>query len=129
MQRFDQRDAAFVFGLADFARKGVAGLLEAGEIPEVREIAALLRLHGLNGAIVAFQKNAAAIRLFQQRQPTTIPAQPRELLDELGFAQALERGEPGDFRIRQTHLPRPAATGRATLTFIKNRHDQRWKFY
>lgn len=41
------------------------------------------------------------------------------------FADALERGEPGDFRTRQTHLPRPAATGRATLTFKKNRHAEK----
>jgi hypothetical protein len=47
------------------------------------------------------------------------------LLDEIGFAHALERGEPRDFLARQTHLPRPATTGRATLTFIKNRHAGR----
>jgi hypothetical protein len=44
------------------------------------------------------------------------------LLDEFVFADALEHGKPGDFRIRQTHLSRPAATGRATLTFEENGH-------
>jgi hypothetical protein len=120
--RFDQRNTLLKFLLAEEAWDGVAGLLEAGKIPEVRKIAALLRLHGLHGAIFAFQKNAAAIRFFLQRQSAAIPAQPRELLDEIRFAQALERSEPGDFLIRQTHLPRPAAAGGAALTLVKNRH-------
>ena len=123
--RFDQRDAALEFLLADFTRDGAARFLEAGEIPEVRKIAALLRLDGLHGAIIAFQKNAAAIRLFLQGQSAAIPSQPRELLDEIGLAHTLERSEPGDLHVRQTHLSRPAAAGRATLTFIKNRHTRR----
>jgi hypothetical protein len=45
------------------------------------------------------------------------------LLDEIGFAQAFEGGEPGDFRLRQSHLSRPATAGRATLTFKENGHD------
>ena len=121
---FYQRDAARVFGLGDFARKGFAGLLKAGKIPEVRKIAALLRLGGLHGAIVAVQKNAAAARFFLQGQPAAIPAQPRELLDKIGLAQTFERGEPRDFFICQTHLPRPATTGRAALTIVENRHEQ-----
>jgi hypothetical protein len=115
-------DAPLIFRLADFARDGVANFLEVGNIPEVRKIAALLRLDVLNGAIVAFQKNAAAVRFFLQRQSAAIPSHPGELLDEIGFADALDCGEPGNFFIRQTHLSRPAAAGRATLTLIKNRH-------
>ena len=118
----DEGDAPLVFRLGDFARKGFAALLKAGKIPEIRKIAALLRLDGLHGTVIAVQKNAAAVGLFLQGQSATIPAQPRELLDEIGFAQAPERGESGDFRLRQTHLSRPAAAGRATLAFVKNRH-------
>ncbi len=114
-----------MFLLADESRDGAAGFFKTGEIPEVRKIAALLRLDGLHGAIVAVQKNAAAVRLFLQRETAAIPTQPRKLLDELGFVQTLERGEPRDFRLRQTHLARPAAAGRAALTFIKNRHARR----
>ena len=115
-------DAAFVILCADFAGDGVAKLFKTGKVPEVWKIAALPRLRGLHGAVVALQENAPAIRLFLQGQTAAIPAQPRELLDEFMFTDALERGEPGDFRIRQTHLPRPAATGHATLTFEVNGH-------
>ena len=37
-----------------------------------------------------------------------------------------EGGEARDFRVRQAHLARPAAAGRATLTFIKNRHAENY---
>jgi len=118
-------DAALIFRLADFVREGVTGFLEAGKIPEVWEIAALLRLDGLHGTIITVQKNAAAIRFFLQGQPATIPGQPRVLLDEIGLVHAFERREPRDLLSRQTHLPRPAAAGRATLAFIENRHAGR----
>ena len=122
---FDQRDEPLEFLLADEARDGLADFFKAGKIPEVRKIAALLRLDGLHRAIAAFQKNATASRFFLQGQSAAIPAQPRELLDEIGFAHALERGEAGDFRVRQTHLPRPLAAGRAALAFKENRHARR----
>jgi hypothetical protein len=38
------------------------------------------------------------------------------------FAHLQECGEARNFPVSQTHLARPAATGRAALTFIKNRH-------
>ena len=120
----DEDDAPLVFRLGDFARKGFAALLKAGKIPQIRKIAALLRLDGLHGAVIGVQKNATAVRLFLQGQTATIPAQPSELLDEVGLAHAIERGEPRNFLIRQAHLTRPAAAGRATLAFIKNRHQQ-----
>ena len=105
--------------------------LEAGKIPEIGKLAALLRLDGLDRAIVAFQKNTGAVRLLPQGQPATIPAQPGELLDEFVFADALECGEPRDFLIRQTHLPRPATASRATLAFQKNGHAGKviWREY
>ena len=120
--QFDLSNAPLVFRGADFARDRVTDFFKAGKFPEVRKITALLRLHGLYGAVVALQKNAPTVRLFLQGQTTTIPAQPCELLDEFVFADALERGEPCYFLIRQTHLTRPAATGRATLTFKENWH-------
>ena len=117
-----QCGAARVFVLADLAREGAAGLLEAGEIPEIRKIAALLRFDRLHRAVFAVRKNALAVRFFHQRQAAPVVAQPRELLDELIYDHALERREPRDFRVGQTHLARPAAAGRATLTFQKYRH-------
>jgi len=41
----------------------VANLLEAGEVPKIREFAALARLHRLDGAIVGVQENALAVGL------------------------------------------------------------------
>ena len=118
------RHEPFVFFLADMARDGVAGFFKAGKIPEVRKVAALLRLDGLHRAVVALQKNAFAIRLVQQCQSAPIRAQPREALDEVGFAQALERGEAGDRGIVQPHLSRPAAAGGAALTFVEDGHPE-----
>ena len=118
----DQSDPPLVFRLADFTREGATGFFKAGKIPEVRKLTTLPGLHGLHGAIVTFKKDAAAVRFFLQSQPATIPSQPRELLDEIGFAHALESGEPGNFPLRQAHLSRPAAAGGATLTFKENWH-------
>jgi len=100
----------------------VANLFEARKVPEIWKLAALPRFHRLDGAIVAFEKNALAICLFKQGQSQAIRAQPRELLNEFELAHLFECGEPRDFRLGQTHLSRPAATSRATFAFIKDRH-------
>jgi hypothetical protein len=113
------------FLVADEVRDGLTGFLEAGKVPQVREITALLRLHRLHGAILAFQKNALATRFFLKHKSAPVVAQSCEMLDEFVFTDALKRGEPGDFFIRQAHLTRPATAGGATLTFIKNRHARR----
>jgi len=115
-----------IFCRADFEGDGMAGFFKAGEIPQVRKLPALLRLHGLHGAILAFKKNALAVWFFQQRQTSVIMAQAGEPLDEIVLAQALERREPRDFLIGQAHLPRPAAAGRAALAFEENWHRIGW---
>jgi hypothetical protein len=120
--QFDLGDEPRKFFIADEARNGMASFLEAWKIPEIRKIAALLRLDRLHGAIFAVEKNALTILFFLQGKSATIPAQPRKLLDEIIFADTFKRGEPRDFFVPQTHLPRPAATGRATLAFVKNWH-------
>lgn len=123
---FDQGDAAFVFRRADFAGQGVADFLEAGEVPKIWKLAALLRLDGLDGAAFAFQKNTRAVWLLHEREALPINAQPGELLDEIGFAQAFERREPRDLCFGQTHLPRPPTTGRATLAFEEDGHTKKF---
>jgi hypothetical protein len=60
---------------ADFAGNRMTGFLEAGKIPEVRKIPALLRFHGLHGAVVALQENALAIRLFLQGESLPVLAE------------------------------------------------------
>ena len=101
---------------------GPADLLKTGEIPEIREIPALLRLDRLDRAIVSRQKYAAAVWLLLQGQALAIMTQPGETLDEIIFTQTMEGGKPRDFRVRQTHLPWPAAAGGTSLAFEKNRH-------
>jgi hypothetical protein len=100
----------------------MADLFEAGKVPKVRKIPALLRLDGLNRTIVAVEKNTRSVRLFLQNQSVTVVAQPGELLDEVVFAHALERREAGDLGVVHVYLARPAAAGGATLTFVKDRH-------
>ena len=118
-------DASGEFWLAQFAGNGPADLFKAGEIPEIWEIPALLWFDRLHRAIVSRQKNALAVWVFLQGQSLAVMTQPREMLDEFIFGEALEGGEPGDFRLGQAHLSRPAAAGGATLTFKKNRHASR----
>ncbi|HTY88554.1 MAG TPA: hypothetical protein VMB80_13890 [Candidatus Acidoferrum sp.] len=119
------RDAALIFVLGNFAREGMADFFEAGEIPQVRKLAALPRFDGLNGAVVAFQKNAGAVGFLLEGQSQPVLAQPGELLNEIVLADPLELCQSGDFRVRQAHLPRPAAAGGATSTFQKNRHEMK----
>ena len=92
--QFNEGNATLIFLLADFARNGVADIFKAGKIPEIRKFPAFLRLHWLDGAVVAFEEDAGAVRIFLERQATAIGAQLGELLDEMVLAHALESGEP-----------------------------------
>jgi hypothetical protein len=114
-----------VFGLAHFARDGAAFLLRAGMTPEVWKIPALLRFHELHRATIAVQKNTFPVRLVHEYQPAAVVPEPGELLDEIEFTQAFERCEPGDFRIGQPHLARPATARRATLAIMEDGHERR----
>jgi hypothetical protein len=100
----------------------VADLLEAREIPQVRKVTALLWFYGLHGAMLALEEDTFTVGLVHQGESAPVAAQPRELLDELAFAQATEGGEAGDFSLRERHLSRPAAAGGATLAFMKDWH-------
>ena len=111
-----------VFSLRDFAWDGAAMCVSLGMPPQVREIPALLRLHGLNGAIVTGKKHAHTIRLLLQGKAASVMGQAREALNEVVFAQPLKCGEAGHFRICEPHLAGPAAAGRATLAIVKDRH-------
>jgi hypothetical protein len=97
-------------------------LFETLKIPQVRKIPALLRLHWLNRAIVAFEKNTFIICFLLQCQSASIPAQSRVLLNELMLAHSFERRQPRDFSLRKSDLSRPPATRCASLTFVENRH-------
>jgi len=97
-------------------------LFESGKVPEIRKIAALLRLDRLDRTIVAHEKFALTIGLFAQRQPATVRPQPGMVGNEVGLPEAKVGGNPRDLRVGQAHLARPPATRRATLAFVENRH-------
>lgn len=101
----------------------MTNFFEAGKIPEIRKITALLRLHGLDRAIVAMEKNTFAIRLLLQGKTTPIFGEPGEFLNEIELGQTFVSGQSRDLHIGQTHLSRPATTSRAALTFVKDRHE------
>ncbi len=83
-----------------------ADILEAGEVPEIWKIPALLRLDSLHGTIIANQENTFAIGLLLQSQPATVVAQPCESLNEVVFVQAFECRQPRNFGVVQAHLHR-----------------------
>lgn len=111
-----------VFFVTDQTRNRAADFLEIGKVPPIRKIPALLGLDRLNRTIAAFEKHALAVWLLHERQSPAIGPQAGEPLDKIELGQLLELGEAGDFRIAHAHLARPAATGRAALAFVKNRH-------
>jgi hypothetical protein len=111
-----------IVGLIHVPFKGAAGGFRTGKIPEIGKIAALLRFYGLNRAPAGLQKNALAIWLVHQGETATIRSQARELLDEIVLGHGLKICQPGNFRFRKPHLPRPATASRAALTFKEDRH-------
>jgi len=115
-------DAPTPFVRTHLPRNGMADFLEAGKIPKIREVAALLGLHRLDGAIIADQELTFAIRLFKQRQTFAIRTHPRMAFDELRFAHVEVRRNLRNLGIGQPYLSRPATTRRAPLTFVENRH-------
>ena len=50
-----------LFGRSHLSRHGMADFLEAGKVPSIGEINALLRLHRLHHAVTALQKDAFTI--------------------------------------------------------------------
>ena len=115
---------AHVFVFADFTWNGATMILRAGVSPQIRKVAALLRLHGLHGAGVTLQEHTCATGSFLQGKSAPVMRQPREALDEVVLAQFVEPGESGDLLAGQPDLARPAAAGRATLAIMINRHNQ-----
>ncbi len=66
-------------------RHSAADLVEPGEVPTARKIAALLRFDRLDGAIVAVQQNALAVWPFLEREPMPVCPEPGVCLDEIQF--------------------------------------------
>ena len=107
--------------------RGLAGLFEARESPEVRKVPALPRFCRLHRAIAAIQELALAVRLLDQRKPTTIARQPGESLDELAFGQGHEDSQAADFVVVDTDVTRPPAASGAPLAFVEDWHEPQGK--
>lgn len=120
----DERDIPFRIHGVGF---GVAGLLEAGEFPEVRKVPALLGFHRLHRAIATFKEQALAVCLLNERKPAPIPGEPGEALDELVFSQRHEGSQAADLVVIHADVARPPAAGSATLAFVEDRHEPQGK--
>ena len=128
VNRFPARcspDQAPVFLVANHPGNGVADLLEPTKIPEIWEVTALLRLHRMNRARLAIEKNAFTVWLVLQRKAVSIRPKPGELLNESKLAGVHKGCHPGHLRIRQADLPRPSTASRTTLAFVENGHQLR----
>lgn len=116
-------DSGFVFLLGNVTWNRMADLFETGKIPQVRKVTALLWFHRLHSAVFSFEEDAFAVGFVDQCQAVSIGSETRVLLDEIKLAQAFMCGQPGNFRVRQTHLSRPATAGGTALALEKNRHS------
>lgn len=103
---------------------GLTCLFEAWKIPEIGKVPALLGFHRLDGTLIAHEELALTVGLFQQRQALSVRTKPGVMLDEFGFMQAEIGSDTRQFHIGQTDLARPAATRRASLAFVENRHGR-----
>jgi hypothetical protein len=101
---------------------GAAGLAEAGEIPKIGKIAALLWFDGVDGAIAAVKEDAFTVGFVLESQTLAIAGQASELLDEIEVAEAAKGGDACDFIVGQTNLSGPPAAGGTAIAFEKNRH-------
>ena len=115
-------DKPFILLITDHPGNGAAEFSRTRKVPKIRKIPALLWFDRLHGAVFAVEENAFSIRLVRKGKSPPILGQPGELLDKFWLCHSLAGRQPGDFRLGQTHLPRPATAGRATLTLQKNWH-------
>lgn len=96
----DTRHEPDVILVPDRPRDGAAKCFRVGMTPEIRKIAALLRLHRLHGAVVSVEKDACPVGFLLQGQSTPVVGETGELLDELVPGQPEEHGETVDLLLR-----------------------------
>ena len=109
-------------GFIDVAGEGVTDFFEAGEVPEVGELAALERLDWLNSAIVAVEKDALPVGFILEGESATIDGEAGVLLDEIVLGKVAKAGNAGDFRLAEADLAGPPTAGGATLALVEDRH-------
>ena len=77
-----------------------------------------MRLHGLDGAISAVQKNTGFIGFVDEGESVAAGTQARVALDEIIFRESQKSRDDGNVGFREFNKPRPAATIRATLAGV-----------
>ena len=115
-------DSDLKFFVRHLQRLRMTDLLKVWEIPQIREITALLRLYGIDIAVVAIEQNTCTIWLVSQDQRRSCRIQFGIPLYELHLRQLEVLRHSTNFRFRQFDQSRPSATGGASLTFVKDRH-------
>ena len=96
-----------VQALENFRRH--ADVAPAGEVPGVGKVAALLRFHRLDPAVLPLEKDAGPIGLIDEGETATVCAEAGVALDEIILGQTEVAGDGGDLGLRNLHVPRPAA--------------------
>jgi hypothetical protein len=116
--------ARVIVGDAD--GRGLAHPLPARKMPQIWKTAALLRFSRLQTTVPSLEPSAGAVRLIQQGQTRALGIQSGVFLDKFRLRHFQIRRDTRHVTVREEHVPRPAATGRAALTLIISLHtDQR----
>ena len=103
----------------------LAALLEAREVPRVRERRALVRLHRVDGtAVVVSEEDASGVGAVGEHQPPAIGPEPGIPIDELLGGQPEVLGHSLDFCGAHADVPLPFAAAAATGAFVPDSGPQ-----
>lgn len=83
-------------GLVHLTGDSLADSFESRKVPAIGEIAALLGLDRLDGAIITFQENTFTIWIFLEGQSPAIGAEPGKGLNEFELTQAFKLSQTRD---------------------------------
>ena len=90
----------------------------AGKVPGIREAFALVRLDGLDGAVIALQEDAGAAHGIGQGETVAIRAEAGVALDEVPFAHIKESRDRRNIGVTEVDETRPAAAIGTALALI-----------
>jgi hypothetical protein len=91
----DDCDEVAPFVCINPSRDGLAVIFKAGEMPQIREIAALLRFYGLYRAEIAVEEDALAVGSDLERQSAAVGTQTSVAVYKIGGGQAEENRQSG----------------------------------
>ena len=118
----------FPLSLASDRRRGdldrLADVTPSREVPRIGEVFALLGLHRLDRALVAFQKKTGPILPVDQGKAAAIRPETRVVLDEVILLHTDMSGDCSDLIFRHADESGPSAARRASLAEISRRHGK-----